>query len=241
MTRMIQLLAILLALPLLAGCTSSIRYKLMPVGEGIRWHHGLAVLPAAEGDVKAAVAFIGSERGNTLFNVIVENRGDADILVAPEEFHYDVIVLAGSARGTTRTASFPDRQPVRVMALDPEIELGHAAQLYTANQSTSFIDVLSSIGNLLEDEPETEAEIAERNLEELKELRRQKEKSERGLRLQQERIFWRDSALRKTTLAPNQTIAGVVAFSGRPPPERLYLVLPLGEVTLEFEFQPSKP
>ncbi len=241
MKRMIKPLPTLLALSLLAGCTGPKYYTLKPAGDDVRWHHGHAMVRAVEGNVEATVAYVGSDRGRILFNVIVENRGDTDILVAPERFYYDVVTVARSAGSTSRTAGFPDRQPGRVMALDPEIQLGRVALFDTSSRSPSFLDALMSLDELLpEDEPETEAEVAKANLEELKELRRQTERRERGNRFQRERTFWSDRTLRKTTLAPSEVVAGLVVFSGRPHASLLQLALPMGEATIKFEFEPSR-
>ncbi len=241
MKAMIRLLPILLALPLLAGCTGQKFYSLKPAGDDVRWHNGHAMVRVAEGDLEATVAYVGSDRGRILFNVIVENRGDTDVLVAPERFYYDVVTVAKSAGSTSRTAGFPDRQPGRVMAVDPEIQLGRISLRDTSNRSPSFLDALMSLSELLpEDEPETEAEIAKANREEMKELRRQMERRERSNRFQRDRTFWSNRALRKTTLDPGETVAGLVAFSSRPHASLLQLALPVGEVTIKFEFEPSR-
>ncbi len=208
----------------------------------MRWRQGHAMVRAVESDVEATVAYVGSDRGLILFNVIVENRSDTDVLVSPERFYYDVVTVARSAGSTSRTASFPDRRPGRVMAVDPATQLGRIALLDRSNRSPSFLDALMSLGELLpKDKPETEAEIAEARLEELKEQRRQTEQRERENQLQRERTFWGNRTLRKTTLAPSEVVAGLVAFSSRPHASLLQLALPVGEATIKFEFEPSRP
>jgi hypothetical protein len=202
--------AALLAL-LLAGCAQT--YQLTPDGDGVRWYRGQALQQSETPGSAVTLAFLGEDRGRLLFNVLVENRGSTDLLVAPEAFYYDVLETTRRDPGTTRRAGFPDEDMDRVMALDPEREL-------------------ATLRGLGADEIALIADAATRDAVD----RPDAEDRAQGRALNRELRWWRDAALRKTTLAPGQRMGGVVALPARERASRLRLVLPLGDEEPSFDF-----
>ena len=194
---------------LLPACTKT--YQLTPDGDGIRWYRGQALQQSDAPGASVTVAFIGEDRGRLLFNLYVENESTEDVLVSPEAIYYEILELTPEGIGTTRKAGFPDERMDRVMALDPERELSTLRRLGADELSATLATEPSAGTTLAEDRSQ-------------------------GRAVNRELRWWRDRALRKTTLAPHERIAGVVALPTRERALRLRLVLPLGDEALPFDF-----
>lgn len=230
---------------LLTGCMSSNRYTLTPLGDGVRWHRGQAIQKVEGGDFIATATYLRSEDGNLLFSISVKNTGDEETLLDPGAFRYEILVAADQARGTTRTAGFPESQTGPVPAIDPETRIDRLEwQRQLQRDSESSMAMLELIDSVIEladiGDPETEEEAAERRDEEARERRRQMEQRQREIRNRRKLAFWGAEALRKTTLSPGESMGGVVVFPGRTRAQRIRLVLPLGETRLAFEFDQTR-
>lgn len=109
--------------------------------------------------------------------------------------------------------------------------------------------MLGVVAELASKESKTEEQIAEEAREHIEEEEARHERERRHenklARLQQERAYWEEQPLRKTTLAAGQEIAGLVYFPAQAAQEarRVELVLPVGETkpALQFSLEKIKP
>jgi len=235
----------LVAAALLSSCgTPGRTYRLAPTSSDTRWYKGKEYAKTDRNDVTAAAAFIRTNdwQGTALeFDMWIANNSGREILVSPERFYY-------------RLVSSPDGRPSVVdsvgpiHAIDPERRLKEFdAALEGEMSDYTTLALINTVGNVVDafvtlavaSKTSEEKQEERRSAEEIRQLREQEEHEERMRTLREQKREWETSALRKTTLGPNETIAGHVLFPLRPDASCIRLVLPVFDSSLTVVFRQS--
>ena len=208
---------VILAL-LLTGCMTVPVYRLTSFDPGARWSHGRQWVVHDSGGVSVEVSYDRCWSQYVLFHVVVTNFTDTMLRVDPAQFTYEV---AGEREHAKRRSR-------RYPAVDLEEAIHRLDQLAASQQGAhatfGFLGLLSGAADLVNDIAEsgkrTEEEQRQDDAEDAeREALRQDEQSEfesRMYSLEQERDRWATSALRKTDLAPGESVGGKLLLAAAP-------------------------
>ncbi|HPF34834.1 MAG TPA: hypothetical protein PLH84_05345 [Candidatus Krumholzibacteria bacterium] len=206
------------ALPLLllnlalAGCTPDTVSRVTPLSDDVTWHRGLAVTRTADAVLRLAAAPAELGRSRLHFQVEVANISDRPVEVGPSMFS---LIPAGDG-------------PVAV-PVDPEARLLQINRQDTKDTSHhDLFGFLDAVGDLASSPDEEELEA--REAEEAEEVQRRSAVAE-------SRSFWADQAFRRTTLAPGQTMGGVLVFPAKDCGREVRLTLRTAESELALPYR----
>ncbi len=189
--------------------------RLQPIEqEGItKWRYGsqLVTLPEQDG-LEVGIAYRSSTPGYLVFEVKIRNGSGKPVLISPEQFFYEPL-----ARDTiTAVAS-------KVFANDPEQMLlefdKKESRIRAAQQNETASELLSITTNLVEDisTNNESSEDLQRKWTERDARRAEYEGSQANyqlnfLSLDEERSYWANRTIRRTTLDPGYEMTGTVFF-----------------------------
>lgn len=249
-------LSALIAVAFLSSCGAPrATYRLTPVSPDKRWYKGKEYARTERGGTTASAAFVadGDSPEHTLsVDVWIANGTTREILVAPEQFYYRLISSPTDMAGGVDTIG-----PIH--AIDPEARLsgfGSAIEEETSGYRTMVLagatgklvgTILGAVigGGSKSDETEEERKSREQKErdnqqeEALAQLREEEQHKERLRTLQEQKRAWESTALRKTTLAPNETIAGHVLFPLREDASYVRFFFPVADSALTIIFRQS--
>ncbi|MDP1832931.1 MAG: hypothetical protein Q8K67_12810 [Geothrix sp.] len=213
---------------------------LQPVQPVERWVHGKAYLRQTRGDLEATVAFLEAAPGSLLFDVVLTNRGQAAVLVAPEQFSCGLEELPPGVAG-----------PRDVPAVDPEQmihRLGQAAATEQAAKANTAVfrgvfllaDMADSVSNDRYRSPRERREVRQDSRETYRDMNEaDREADRRSSGIAGMRRHWEEDCVRKTTLDPGYGLQGKVVFHlDTRRVGRVILRLPVGSSTFQFEYRP---
>lgn len=223
--------------------------RVEPIDEDVRWQYGQAFARQQAGELEVQAAYNGNNREYLFFDVEITNYGEEEVLVDPKQFYLEV-------KGMKMRAADPE---VILLGLDMEasrqeassknaaIAIGVATVAATAaiiatsdgngNSNSSnnnvsannfdggynnldlAVDLVSIVPNLIIDlsSPRVVEELPAAD--------------------PQDRNFWTDFTLRKTTLRKGERVSGKVLFRTLDLDDRFQMVLPVESSIFRMQFK----
>lgn len=237
----------------LAGCaTPEILYRADPVPENTVWYSGLEFQTETKDSVTVSIAFENEFGGEMTFYTVVGNMGSRPILVSPE-----AIYCTGNYRDIRETTDFVTMDVTHdtlndtqtVYAMDPEEELGRLDQEAAVEQAryinntglnaaAGLMQLIGNVATIGQKKSKEERHRERRSTRDLLESQRENEEEYFGnmSSLSAQRSYWRDAALRKTTLFQDNAIGGKVRFHVIPMYGRLSITVPIESESFQFQF-----
>ena len=190
--------------------------RLVPLEENNKWWYGRQIIELPENDgVTMDLIFQKSTPQYLILDVSIQNRSDQTVLVDPLQFY-----MVPLERDTLRSVAPP------IVALNPEIVLlnldrSESREIAEAQNSAYLeilsltLDLASDISSIGEDE---DSEVRAQELEE-REIRREDYEVEQVNRdyrlgsLDEQRDYWENASIRKTSLDPGYELKGSLFFS----------------------------
>ena len=217
-------LACLVLILLAAGCEPAPILRLTSRDPGATWFQGQQLVRHEADGVSVVASFDRSLGMYLVFDVTVVNRSDSTLLIEPQDFNFTLASSGGELR-PAQQKPFP--------AVDPEAELARIDKVSSALESGHANGkMLEAVGDLAEavvdvagagSKTKAEQDADEkRDLEQASERRQADETHERTMAsLAESRDYWASRALRRTQLAPRQSISGKIALPAGPIPALL--------------------
>ncbi len=229
----------LLPIIILSSCMfSSKTFKFTSDHPDYYWHKGRQMLKQEIDDLNLVLNFSRVDRGKIFFDTNFLNKSDNSVLVTPDS----IKCLFIDESGDTTVA----------LAINPEEiidNLDKKAQRETAdNNCSECLDAgmcFFEVADTFQDHKKTPQE-----LEEAEESRRERAENTEHRRaeykrtmkeIESHRKFFSETALRKTTLAKNESISGKVLFNFPYDTVKLYLTLKIEDKIFEFIFNKVIP
>lgn len=231
---------------LLTGCfTPRVVIRMQPgESENVFWSNGQAIAEQVQDSVIARAAFSHATPEYLIFDIEVINQSGSSILVAPEK------LFIATPQNFQLPAIDPERQllSMEISASQQEARAKNAAVATGVIAAGAIIAVAATSdgdsGN--EDDYDDDYDVVDAAVDVavpalyLGAAFRQEailSSPISAIPLPFDAIFWSDYTLRKTTLRPDDSVRGLVAFSRFDQTDRFALTLPLEELKFKFSFE----
>ena len=225
-----------------ASCVSPYSIsKMKPVASETTWLWGREFASQTINGVTVRVSYENNDRKTGIFNVEIENNSDQDVLISPEKFQVNLI-------GGTLPKNFVRLQTAR----DPESIFLHLEKQFARQQAD---ETNTAILNATSFVTETATNVASLAVKETAEEKYQRHAAQNEadynrqidnynlevsrLNLNQQKQYYYNTLLRKTTLPPNSIINGQVHFPRQTKATQYEIIIPVGEQLLKFPFDHS--
>lgn len=241
------------------GCVEpELLFQATPVSNKTVWYNGSQYVSQTQDSITVSVAFLNQLESAMTFYVVVGNEGSKSVIVDPGKVFYegewvqlkDVTNYSDVSELGAVTAKFDTLSGSdTVFAYDPETELqGIDKQVVQANATyaneTSMnvaAGLLQVVGDLATVGKQKSAEELHREKEQTRSLAETQANNNLTYSLQsatlaQQRAYWENAALRKTTLFQGNAIGGRVRVRVDDRARTLKLFVPVGEHNFMFEF-----
>ncbi len=212
--------------------------------EVVFWSHGQAIAEQQENGIWCRAAFSHANPDFLVFDIEVINQGESDLLVTPEDM--DLIAMPNNFR-------LPAVDPERVllsMEVDASRREANAKNVAVATgvvvAAAVVAAAVSDDGNdndnndVVDDYDVADAivDVAVPALYLSATFASEPPLSTpvNALPPAEEVIFWSDYALRRTTLRPDESIRGLVAFPRYDDTNEFHLDVPIDELSFQFQF-----
>lgn len=236
--------ALLLAAVLQACVMPQAVIRLEPQTDRVRWDYGIAILEDQADSLRGRASFVGATREYLVFNLEVENLGNTAVLVSPEKFYL------------TNPAG------IRFFAADPE-KIILRQEVEASQQEANAKNTAIALG-VVAAAAVTAAVIADINDGGLNDRRENRFAAAAPVVVDpglwwfapnllyrdaaaappaptwtntQDRRFWTDLTLRRTTVDPGQRVRGQVLFSRRDDLKEFMLLAPVETTVLAFPYR----
>lgn len=226
--RIIRL--ILFTTLLLGGCVAPEVLKVVPLNEDVKWRYGNQLVSKDTEGVTCELTFLRTTPDYFIYQVNVVNNSNKSLLVDPGLF-YMVPAAEGQTSYGVIKAIDPeshllslDKREARVKRNGPGIVLLSAAGLALG---ASFANADNESGPLFAEAADGLAQgfIAHS-------YNRQNELAD----IKDERDFWENKALRKTSIEPTYKVDGLVLFPRCSHCREMKLYIPLDELTFTYNY-----
>lgn len=243
----------------ITGCTPLPTFILDPAEDNSVWLNGRQIMTKSIDGIDVAVSFSETEDVYLVLDLEIKNRSAETVLVEPEKFYYrSFAAIKYHYRGQKLPRDTVKETRYPTYALNPEtqlLQLDRQIAHEKADRETSegldlFIDIVDLAADIATiDEPKTDEEIREEDEADFeRDMTRKAEAAEyrETIRdLGDYRKYWSTITLRKTTLAPNQSVKGKVYFVAKPfPPVKrmkmMRMCFPIGNRSFDFLFNRTK-
>ncbi|KAA9331865.1 hypothetical protein [Adhaeribacter soli] len=224
---------------LLTSCVSPYSIsQLKPQAEETTWLWGREYVQQTAEGITVKVAYENNDKNYALFNVSIENNSEKTILADPALFSCK---LKGRLLTAKQTQKQPARDPETVfLNLEKQRSRQYAEEANaTIRQTTEVLtETASSIASRKQGET---PEAREQRLYEREEANYRREQEEIKLEvdrlsLNQQKFYFEQELLRKTTLPSQSFIYGKVFFPRHENAETYELILPIGGQSFTFRF-----
>lgn len=242
--------AFLCSLLFLSSCfTPKPVVRVEPIDEDIRWQYGQAFARQQSGELELQAAYNGNNREYLFFDVEITNYGEEEVLVDPKEFYLEIkgmkvraadpeVILLGLDMDASRREANSKNAAVAIgvaaVAATAAIiatsdgdgnsnasNNNVAANSFDANYNNLdlAVDLVSIVPNLFIDlsSPRPVQEWPDAD--------------------PQNRNFWTDFTLRKTTLRKGERVSGKVLFPTLDLDDRFQMVLPVESSVFRMQFK----
>ena len=210
---------------------------LTPTGDGVVWVSGVGYMTAESPELRVAVGFVRDENGLLGVRVEAQNQGQASILFGPEALTFQACRIhpgAPPACGVPVPVTDPEQSLLAIDAREREEGADHRNE--QAWDSATY--VLTSIGALVSIGSRHHREAAEDAAEASYQIDRDEAVHQSKVAdLAAQRQWWETEALRRTTIAPGEGIAGMVYFPGNLETQMVRLHVTVGASHFVFVWQ----
>jgi len=246
MRRTIFYLPLFLLFLLLLSCSPSPVLRLSPLANETSWLDGKEFATISADSIEAAVAFESMDAKLIVFEVEITNRSEQPVLVSPEKFYSLPLFSPQDTMSfpTSAQAGFAIDPESKILDIDKQISREKAS--YSTMEGVDLIfgllGVVAAIATIGQEKTEEEIKQEQQQRRELEILDREQEINHKNnlAKLQNEKVQWTSSALRRTTLNPNHTTIGKVYFPANYKARYIKLCLPIGKTRLQIVFAQRK-
>ncbi|HEY9166831.1 MAG TPA: hypothetical protein VIS48_11775 [Candidatus Kryptonia bacterium] len=236
----------ILGLVSFAGCVEPERlFRDEPLADSTTWYSGKQFQAATSDSITVSVAFENEIQRTVTFYMVVGNESSRNFLVAPEKFYY-----TGLAQVDDPFSGEELERLDTVYALDPESQLmsinkqvaqanaTYATQsgLNAASALLQLVGDVATIGQNKTDEQQQNEEDLRRSRAE-SQMQNEADYDSKLNTLSDQRDFWANATLRKTTLFPNTAVGGRISFPVDMDLTKMTLVVPIDTTTIRFNFK----
>lgn len=239
---------------LFGGCAGpEMLFHASPVSGNTVWYSGREFVTETKDSVTVSVAFENELDGTMTFYVVVGNLGSRTLLVAPEKIYCEAsyerlktVTNYGTMDVSFDTLSRTDT----IQAIDPEKELqGIDRQVAQANATyanntginvaAGLLQLVGDVATIGQKKTREELHREDRTGRSIAESQTNNniDYSIQSSSLADQRGYWENAALRKTTLFQDNAIGGRVSIPVDQEARMLKLVVPIGSTTFTFEFK----
>lgn len=241
----------------LSGCVApETLYRADPMSDSNTvWYSGRQFQTVDVDSITVSVAFENEINGTSTFYMVVGNMGRSPVLVAPERFYcfgsYKKASYYYDYKRSETEFQYTDNSDT-LRALDPEIQLQgldrQAAQANAAYATNTGINAAAALLQLVGDVATIGQPKSREQREDEEHQRRYVERSQdqnaadyqgKLNDLNDQRDYWTNAVLRKTTLFPNTAIGGRVAFPIDANLREFKMFIPIDTTVIEFDFRQS--
>ncbi len=233
---------LLIAVLILAGCVGPYKIaKLEPQGSRTYWNWGRQYAIETSGEIEVRIAFENNTRSQLVFNIEIENFGNDTLLVAPELFYVEYFKLANdTAAYATESAVDPESM---IVQLEKDQSQQNADEINNATSQLLEVslEAASDIATLGQEQTQEEYELEQADRDRSRAYRAQEnfDLKMNQMSLDERRIFYDETLLRKTSLPPNTRMTGQSYFWFDKNVALYRIYIPLGQHTLWFDFKQS--
>ena len=223
---------------LLTGCSASI-YELRSVEENPDYYRGRQVIYKEDNECLSSVSFESQQKKNFIFYVTVKNLSDNPFTVLPEKMYAEQMDDNKKLLG-----KFSDN---RYFALDPEEKIhrlnlqrgyNESSHSFTTGITAAFA-LMSIVSEAIDHENKDKTGSINDDLvnwSDAQDNENNRYANEMNY-LDTEIEFWRDYALRKTTLYKNESTDGYVTIPFNPYSKFIRFIIPLDSTEHIYEFK----
>ncbi|MGM0566549.1 MAG: hypothetical protein ACQESX_07335 [Bacteroidota bacterium] len=228
---------LILIIPFLSGCFSATPIaKLEPVEENVQWNYGQQMVYRTTDSITVGMAFSRSTDRYIVFDMIFTNHSNQDILVKPETFQYQGTNEYGTLLGTKLYAADPEE---KLLDIDKQLSKTNAQKANHAVLSliSTTAEATAAIASL-NDTPAERANVSDdirRNQYYRTQVRNDMEAE--SWSLNEQRDFWSNAVLRKTTLKPGFYVEGKVFFERNECAASCTFSIPVNGTSFEYSFK----
>ncbi len=221
---------IILTTVLLGGCVAPEVLKVVPVNEDVKWRYGNQLVSKETEGVTCELTFLRTTPDYFIYQVNVVNNSNKSLLVAPGLFYMIPASEGNNTFGVIKAIDPEshllslDKREARVKRNGPGIVLLSAAGLALG---ASIANADNESGTLFAEAADGLAQGFVAHT-----YNRQYELAD----IKNERDFWENKALRKTTLEPTYKVDGLVLFPRCNHCREMKLYIPLDELTFNFDY-----
>ncbi len=231
----------------LSGCmvAQETLYRADPVSKETIWYSGEEYQTQTKDSLTVSVAFEYELGGSMTFYMVVGNQGSGTVLVAPEKIYYygtDVLIDHFTKDTTIKVDT--------AYAINPESQLtginrqmAQANAAYSTNNNinaaSALLQLVGDVATIGKNKTGEEQKEEEQNRHDLKKSERDNQATYSSTidQLSQEKDYWLNATLRKTTLFPNTAVAGKVCFTVDSNLQTFKLIVPIDSAVIEFDFK----
>lgn len=229
---MLKNLAPVLLAVLFGSCTPVAVYTINPVGPVSAWNKGKEVLTSTSHGVSVSISLEKKTDDSLIYNVEILNQTGDKILIAPEQFYYEFF-SSSYALSPKYFAYDPEKQILseekRINYLEREMSNNDTEDLVVG--IFGLIDTFSSHGETRKEREERHNyyDRIERNSE------NEEQRLKESINEHKEKMkYLAANTIRKTTLASNQIISGIISFPSKKRAGNIKISLPIGDAEISF-------
>ncbi|MDO9576893.1 MAG: hypothetical protein Q7J16_03330 [Candidatus Cloacimonadales bacterium] len=201
------------------------------------WQQGRELVKLEDDSIRIVVSYDYSLHGVAWFDLAISNNSNETFVIDPIQFY--CVFTNKFQEEITNNALDPE---VMLFESDKQIEHYHADNLsrMQTNLLFSFFDVVEDISDRNKTEEERQQDEIERELRNIDAEKHQQSNLTRIDRINSDRNFIENNALRKTTLFPGQQIGGKLFFELVYDIKNVILYFPVGNRKFELEYKSIK-
>jgi len=242
-TYVLPFLALVLMLSLSACFTPRSVIRVEPSSDQVRWDYGQAIVETTADSLIGRAAFVGATKEYLVFNIEVENRGSNNVLVSPEQFYLT------NPNGNRFFAIDPEKQMLG-MEIDESRKEAHAKNTAVvvgvmAAAAVTAAVVAGSRSSSSRNERTYSNTYSNNNWWFAPNIMLGNYGG-RGVVSRppaptwsntQERRYWSEQTLRRTTVGPDQFVRGQVLFPRQDMLQTFLLIVPAEQSVMSFGFK----
>ena len=220
---------------LFLGCSvPRVMPELTLMEEAQQWNMGKEVVELSQGDIDFNASFIQSTAFDLLFEVEIANNSDEPIFIDPLEFYL-------------KPKEGPYENPGRIYAYDPEsllfeIEESLEEDKKFKRQTKALgwvflaLDVALTATSIAREEPEALERVINTGFNATALAIEQSAINKHIVRLEGERDYYDNAALRPFELEPYESVSGIVIFPRFDPAQQVKCVFPIENARFDVSY-----
>jgi hypothetical protein len=242
-THVLPFLALVLLFSLSSCFTPRSVIRVEPSSDQVRWDYGQAIVETTADSLIGKAAFIGATKEYLVFNIEVENRGNNNVLVSPEQFYLT------NPNGNRFFAIDPEKQMLgmeieesrrEASAKNTAVVVGVVAvaavtaAVVASSRSSSSRNERTYSNTYSNNNWWFAPNIMLGNYSGSSSVSRPPASSWSNT---QERRYWSEQTLRRTTVGPDQFVRGQVLFPRQDMLQTFLLIVPAEQSVMSFGFK----